>query len=90
MDGLLAVCHATRKGGYMGSQWPNHTRASAPLESFVAFCGFSSSFHGRARICYREFVLGYAVASHASKGKTVDYVLFSDSAARAATNSRQW
>ncbi len=39
---------------------------------------------------YREFVYGYAVTSHGSQGKTVDYVLFSDSAVRAATNSRQW
>jgi conjugative relaxase-like TrwC/TraI family protein len=39
---------------------------------------------------YREFVHGYAVTSYGSQGKTVDYVLFSDSAVRAATNSRQW
>jgi len=34
---------------------------------------------------YREFVRGYAVTSYASQGKTVDYVLFSDSADKAAT-----
>lgn len=39
---------------------------------------------------YREFVPGYAVTSCGSQGKTSDYVLFSDSAVRAATNSRQW
>ena len=39
---------------------------------------------------YREFVPGYAVTSYGSQGKTVDYVLFSDSAVRAATNARQW
>jgi hypothetical protein len=39
---------------------------------------------------YREFVRGYAVTSYASQGKTVDYVLFSDSAVRAATNDQQW
>jgi len=39
---------------------------------------------------YRQFVLGYAVTSYASQGKTVDYVLFSDSAVRAATNRQQW
>jgi conjugative relaxase-like TrwC/TraI family protein len=39
---------------------------------------------------YREFVPGYAVTSYGSQGKTVDYVLFSDAAVRAATNSRQW
>jgi ATP-dependent exoDNAse (exonuclease V) alpha subunit len=39
---------------------------------------------------YREFVPGYAVTSYGSQGKTMDYVLFSDSAVRAATNSRQW
>ena len=39
---------------------------------------------------YREFVRGYAVTSYASQGKTVDYVLFSDSAVKAATNDQQW
>jgi conjugative relaxase-like TrwC/TraI family protein len=39
---------------------------------------------------YRQFVRGYAVTSYAAQGKTVDYVLFSDSAVRAATNEQQW
>jgi conjugative relaxase-like TrwC/TraI family protein len=39
---------------------------------------------------YRQFVRGYAVTSYGSQGKTVDHVLFSDSAIRAATNSQQW
>ena len=39
---------------------------------------------------YRRFVRGYAVTSYASQGKTVDYVLFSDSAVKAATNRQQW
>jgi conjugative relaxase-like TrwC/TraI family protein len=39
---------------------------------------------------YRQFVRGYAVTSHAAQGKTVDYVLFSDSAVKAATNEQQW
>lgn len=39
---------------------------------------------------FRRFVRGYAVTSYASQGKTVDYVLFSDSAVRAATNQQQW
>jgi len=39
---------------------------------------------------FRQFVRGYAVTSYASQGKTVDYVLFSDSAVRAATNDQQW
>lgn len=39
---------------------------------------------------YREFLHGYAITSYGSQGKTVDYVLFSDSAVRAATNARQW
>ncbi len=39
---------------------------------------------------YRQFVRGYAVTSYASQGKTVDHVLFADSAIRAATNSQQW
>src|SRR5260370_13276452 len=39
---------------------------------------------------YRQFLRGYAVTSYGSQGKTVDHVLFSDSAIRAATNSQQW
>jgi hypothetical protein len=39
---------------------------------------------------YRQFVCGYAVTSYAAQGKTVDYVLFSDSAVKAATNEQQW
>jgi hypothetical protein len=38
---------------------------------------------------YREFVPGYAVTSYGSQGKTVDYVLFSDSTIEAATNDQQ-
>ncbi len=39
---------------------------------------------------FRQFVRGYAVTSYASQGKSVDYVLFSDSAVKAATNRQQW
>jgi conjugative relaxase-like TrwC/TraI family protein len=39
---------------------------------------------------YRQFMRGYAVTSYAAQGKTVDYVLFSDSAVKAATNEQQW
>lgn len=39
---------------------------------------------------YRRFVRGYAVTSYAAQGKTGDYVIFSDSAIRAATNQKQW
>lgn len=39
---------------------------------------------------YQQFVRGYAVTSYAAQGKTVDYVLFSDSAVKAATNAQQW
>src|ERR1700733_15024144 len=39
---------------------------------------------------YRQFVRGYTVTSYAAQGKTVDYVLFSDSAVKAATNQNQW
>jgi conjugative relaxase-like TrwC/TraI family protein len=39
---------------------------------------------------YRQFVRGYAVTSYGSQGKTVDHVLFADSAVRAATNAQQW
>lgn len=39
---------------------------------------------------FREFLPGYAVTSYGAQGKTVDYVLFSDSAVKAATNTQQW
>ncbi len=39
---------------------------------------------------YREFVRGYAITSYGSQGKTVENVLFSDSAVKAATNNQQW
>jgi conjugative relaxase-like TrwC/TraI family protein len=39
---------------------------------------------------FREFLPGYAVTSYGSQGKTVDYVLFSDSAVKPATNAQQW
>lgn len=38
----------------------------------------------------RLFNRGYAVTSYASQGKTVDTVIFSDAANRAATNENQW
>lgn len=39
---------------------------------------------------YRQFLRGYAVTSYGSQGKTVDHVLFADSAVRAASNAQQW
>lgn len=39
---------------------------------------------------YRQFMRGYAVTSYAAQGKTADFVIFSDSAIRAATNQKQW
>ncbi len=39
---------------------------------------------------YRQFVRGFAITSYASQGKTVEHVLFSDSAVKAATNQQQW
>lgn len=39
---------------------------------------------------YRQFTRGHAVTSYAAQGKTGDYVIFSDSAIRAATNQKQW
>jgi ATP-dependent exoDNAse (exonuclease V) alpha subunit len=39
---------------------------------------------------FREFLPGYAVTSYSSQGKTVDYVLFSDSTVKPATNAQQW
>jgi hypothetical protein len=38
---------------------------------------------------FREFLPGYAVTSYGSQGKTVDFVLFSDSTVKAATNAQQ-
>src|SRR5207245_5433317 len=38
---------------------------------------------------YRELVPGYAVTSYGSQGRTVAYVLFSDSTIKAATNNQQ-
>jgi conjugative relaxase-like TrwC/TraI family protein len=39
---------------------------------------------------YRQFTRGFAITSYASQGKTVDYVLFSDSTIKPATNPQQW
>jgi hypothetical protein len=39
---------------------------------------------------YRQFGRGYAVTSYAAQGQNVDYVLFSDSGIKAATNHQQW
>jgi hypothetical protein len=39
---------------------------------------------------FRQFVRGYSVTSYASQGKSVNHVLFSDSASKAATNRQQW
>jgi hypothetical protein len=39
---------------------------------------------------YRQFVHGYAVTSYSSQGKTVDHVVFADSAVKAATDAQQW
>lgn len=39
---------------------------------------------------YRQFVRGFAITSYVSQGKTVDHVLFCDSAIKAATNRQQW
>lgn len=39
---------------------------------------------------FRQLVRGYAVTSYASQGKSVNYVLFSDSAVKAATSHQQW
>lgn len=38
----------------------------------------------------RLFVRGFAVTSYGSQGKTVDTVIFSDAANRAATDAKQW
>jgi len=33
VHGLVTICHDARKGGYTGSHWPKHVRASTPLDS---------------------------------------------------------
>ena len=35
VDGLMTFCHDARKGRNIGSHWPNHVRASAPLDRFL-------------------------------------------------------
>ena len=42
VEGLMTFCHAARKGGYIGSHWPNHVRASALLDGRL--CNRLSSF----------------------------------------------
>jgi hypothetical protein len=39
---------------------------------------------------YRRFIHGYALTSYGVQGKTVDHVIFSDSASRPATSAQQW
>jgi hypothetical protein len=39
VDGLMTFCHDARKGRNIGSHWPNHVRASAPLDLFPFGCG---------------------------------------------------
>jgi hypothetical protein len=47
--------------------------------------------HGVPTAAYASHALArYAVTSYAAQGKTGDYVIFSDSAIRAATNQKQW
>jgi hypothetical protein len=50
----------------------------------------NSPMVGSLDASFREFLPGYAVTSYGSQGKTVDYVLFSDSTIKAATNAQQW
>jgi len=35
VNGLVPVCHDARKGGYDGSHWPKHVRASALLDGEI-------------------------------------------------------
>ena len=39
---------------------------------------------------FREFLPGYAVTFMVRRDKPVDFVLFSDSTVKAATNAQQW
>ena len=43
MDGLMTVCHDARKGRTIGSHWPNHVRASAPLDHLYSRDGIPPS-----------------------------------------------
>jgi ATP-dependent exoDNAse (exonuclease V) alpha subunit len=60
------------------------------VKSFRADGGIELSDGRVMDSSFREFLPGYAVTSYGSQGKTVDYVLFSDSTIKAATNAQQW
>ena len=45
VDGLMTICHDARKGGYIGSHWPNHVRASALLDGSIHFSDFPARPH---------------------------------------------
>jgi hypothetical protein len=63
------------------------------LNDIQTFCEFFSKLLTDGRVLdksFCEFLPGYAVTSYGSQGKTVDYVLFSDSTIKAATNAQQW
>jgi hypothetical protein len=63
-----------------------HTRARVRAER-SPFSGRIGLEDGRILPAdYRQFARGYAVTSYGSQGKTVDHVLLSDSAVRAATS----
>jgi hypothetical protein len=39
VDGPMTICHNARKGGHIGSHWPNHLRASALLGGYLFLFG---------------------------------------------------
>lgn len=63
-------------------------RSVRPTGEIVVECNDGSTKTLTA--AQRLFNRGYAVTSYASQGKTVDTVIFSDAANRAATNQNQW
>jgi len=58
VEGLMTFCHAARKGGYIGSHWPNHVRASALLDAAVA-CAVAAAGETRlAKVVSGAFASG--------------------------------
>ena len=49
VHGLVAFCHEARKGGYIGSHWPKHVRASALLDGLASCVVVLLHSHGLGR-----------------------------------------
>ena len=98
----ISVCQSREIAVAMGDRL--HLKANRKLASggrvtngelvavkFVRADGGIELTDGRVLdVSFREFLPGYAVTSYGAQGKTVDYVLFSDSTIKAATSAQQW